>query len=101
MKIRSEKQKKQANKNKTKQNKKVIWESLVILAGTIAAFVRVGVEKNTNLRKKTARKVLEILRKIWDNKKKLLKGLENLFDVGKNSRYRDSRYREFFALIKS
>ena len=46
-----------------------------------------GVEKKTRLRKYTGRKILEILRKVRDNKRKQVKGREN------------SRYQELFALI--
>ena len=46
-----------------------------------------GVEKKTRLGKYIGRKVLEILRKVRDNKRKQVKGQEN------------SRYQELFALI--
>ena len=46
-----------------------------------------GVEKKTRLGKYIGRKVLEILRKVRDNKRKQVKGREN------------SRYQELFALI--
>ena len=37
---------------------------------------------------------MEILKKFRDNKTKLHKGPENLFDLGKNWRYQDSRNQE-------
>ena len=74
--------------NEKRENKQAssIRESLLILAGTI---VTIGLKKVV---KSHLEKVLGILGKVQDSKKK--------FDVDKNSRYRDSRYRKFLVLIK-
>ena len=85
-------------KNKKKENK--IWESVLNVAGTIAAIVLAGVQKILIWKKKNAIKVLEILRKVRDNLKELLKVPANMADICKISRYWDSRYLEFFALMK-
>ena len=80
-----------------KEQTKLILEALFTLVGTISAIVPGGVEKRLTLEEKL-QKVLEILRKAGDNKRKLLIGSENLFE--KNLRYRDLGYQELFALIK-
>ena len=86
-----------SNKKKTKKiDLRVFTHSCQLICSNCAS----GCWKNTNLKRKIARKVLETLRKVRDNKRNLLKRPESLFDIRKNSKYRDSRYREFFALIK-
>ena len=74
---------KKSDQNIRSKKKKKTWESLLILAGTIAAIVLADVEKILTWEKLL--KVLGILRKVWDNKRKLLRGPENLFYTGKNS----------------
>ena len=60
-----------------KKGKNSIWKFLFIVAGTITAIVSVRVEKRLIWEKKW-QKVLEIFGKVWDNKRKLLKGPKNL-----------------------
>ena len=76
--------------NEKRENKQTnsIRESLFIFAGTIVTIVSGGVEKKATWKK---------FWKFWE-KFKIAK--KNLFDVDKNSRYRDSRYRKFLVLIK-
>ena len=58
-----------------------------------------GVEKKLILEERE-QNVLKILGKVRDNNRKLIIGPENLFDIDKNFRYPNSKYREFFAFIK-
>ena len=72
-----------------KITKKSIGESLLILAGTIvtiAAIVPMEVEKRL-IWAENLQKVVEILGQVWNNGGNLLKGLKNLFDIGKSSRF--------------
>ena len=62
---------KKSNQNIRSQKRKTnIWETILILAGTI---VLRGVEKMLIL-KEELQKVLEILRKVWDNWEKTAQG---------------------------
>ena len=70
---------------KRKKNPRKIWfESLLILAGTIAATVQTEVEKKL-IREEKSLKALKVLAKARDNEIKQFMGPENLFDIGKNS----------------
>ena len=70
---------------KRKKNPRKIWfESLLILAGTIAATVQTEVEKKL-IREEKSLKALKVLAKAWDNEIKQFMGPENLSDIGKNS----------------
>ena len=64
-----------------------------------AAIVLAGVEKKLILEERE-QNVLKILGKVQDNNRELIIGPENLFDIDKNFRYPNSKYREFFAFIK-
>ena len=64
-----------------KEQKKSIWESLPIFTGIVAATIPTGVEKWLIWEEKL-QKILEIFRKVWDNKKNLVKRHKYLFDIG-------------------
>ena len=70
---------------KRKKTPRKIWfESLLILAGTIAATVQTEVEKKL-IREEKSLKALKVLAKARDNEIKQFMGPENLSDKGKNS----------------
>ena len=75
--------KKQKEQKKRKQNLRVCTQCCRHNCSNCAS----RRPKNTNLKKKNAIKVLEILRKVRDNLKELLKVPANMADICKISRY--------------